>query len=183
MTGTVDAAPAARGRTRLGRATVTVALAVAVVLAAATVRATLVVPVRVAGDSMEPSVGHGAVVWVWRPHRTPADLDRGDLVVFRDPTGALALKRVVGLPRERVSVLDAVVHVDGRALDEPYADLEGVDGLYTAEVEVPVGHVFLLGDNRGPSVDSLTYGTVPTERLLGRVLGGDRPLSAAEDDH
>jgi signal peptidase I len=156
---------------RRRRGTTTAVLLALVLLTAGTVRATLVVPVRVAGESMAPTVADGAVVWVWRPDDAAADLSRGDLVVLRDPTGALALKRVVGLPGERVSVLDAVVHLDGVALREPYALLDGADGLYTPQVEVPLGHVFVLGDNRGPSVDSLTYGAVAEGRLVGRVLG------------
>lgn len=166
-------APPAGSRRRPGsrRSTTTAVLLVLVVLTAGVVRATLVVPVRVAGDSMEPTVQDGAVVWVWRPDDAAAAVARGDLVVLRDPTGALALKRVVGLPGERVSVLDAVVHLDGTALEEPYADLDGVDGLYAAEIPVPAGHVYVLGDNRGPSVDSLTYGPVAEDRLVGRVLG------------
>nr|WP_297422375.1 signal peptidase I [uncultured Actinotalea sp.] len=163
---------ATRRPTRRRRGATSAVLVALVLLTAATVRATLVVPVRVAGESMAPTVPDGAVVWVWRPDDSAAELARGDLVVLRDPTGALALKRVVGLPGEHVGVLDAVVHLDGTALLEPYAVLDGVDGLHTAQVEVPPGHVFVLGDNRGPSVDSLTYGTVAEDRLVGRVLGG-----------
>jgi signal peptidase I len=99
------------------------------------------------------------------------DLSRGDLVTFASPAnGVESLKRVVGLPGERVAVLDAVLHVDGRPLDEPYVDFREWDGMFTAQVTVPEDAVYVLGDDRLTSVDSRDFGPVPVEALDGRVL-------------
>ncbi|EYR62858.1 signal peptidase I [Actinotalea ferrariae CF5-4] len=139
------------------------------VLALLVVRLVLVAPVAVSGQSMTPTVDDGAVVLV-ALRADPAGLGRGDVVVLRDPEGALSLKRVAGLAGDTVAILDAVLTVNGRAVDEPYLDLATVDGSFAPQVLVPGGHVYVLGDNRDRSVDSRDYGTVPLEDVLGPVL-------------
>jgi signal peptidase I len=145
------------------------AAAVVLLVLAAVVRLLLVAPVAVSGDSMEPTVRDGAVAFV--ALRTDVEeLRRCDLVVFRDPEGALSLKRVVALGGDDVVILDAVLMLNGRPVDEPYVDARTVDGLFTPSVSVPEGELYLLGDNRSRSVDSLAYGTISAEQVVGRVL-------------
>lgn len=132
-------------------------------------RALVVVPVAVEGRSMEPTVRDGDVAVVWRGTDV-VDLDAGDLVVFRDPDGALSLKRVVGLPGDRVALRDTYLEVNGRAVDEPYVDRRRVAGTYYGPVLVPAGSVLVMGDNRGSSIDSRDYGAVDAEQIVGRVL-------------
>lgn len=134
------------------------------------VRAFVVVPVAVQGESMAPTVTAGEVALV--SHLTDVDhgLRRGDLVVFDDPQGTVSLKRVVGLPGDRVALVDAVLEVDGRAVDEPYVDHSRITGTYFGPVMVPAGHVLVLGDNRSQSIDSRDYGAVAVDRIVGRVL-------------
>lgn len=149
-------------------------LATVLVLAAgvALLRATVVVPVRIESASMAPTYAAGDVVLVSRAVPSPGDLTFGDLVVFRDPTdGRRALKRVIGLPGEELVILDGLLHVDGEVVIEPWVDPALVDGYYSRTFVVPVDHVFVLGDNRGNSVDSRDYGAVPAEDLLGTVWG------------
>ncbi len=112
----------------------------------------------------------GEVALVWRLGVTADDLRRGDLVVFRDRDGELALKRVVGLPGDRVAMLDARLTVNEVPVEEPYVDLSRIDGTYLGQVVVPAGEVFVLGDNRSRSVDSREYGTVADRDLVGRVV-------------
>lgn len=80
------------------------------------------------------------------------------------------MKRVVGLPGERLTIEGGDVVVDGRTLAEPYA--EGPTRCTAGEdcdVRIPAGHVYVLGDNRGNSRDSRVVGPVPTEGIAGRV--------------
>jgi signal peptidase I len=65
---------------------------------------------------------------------------------------------------------DAVVVVDGRPIVEPYADNSHLDGVYAAPVTVAPGAYFVLGDNRGASVDSRAFGPVREDALTGRLL-------------
>jgi signal peptidase I len=178
------AAPAPRGpalrRVTGRRPHVAVVLAVAVLLVGALglVRTHVAGPVRIASTSMEPTLAAGDVVLVDRRPVDADDLARGDLVTFRDPrTGDETLKRVVGLPGERVSVIDSVLHVDGAPVREPYLDDPDDEGMFNAQVVVPADAVYVLGDNRLVSVDSRDFGPVPEANLDGRVLARLWPVS------
>lgn len=120
---------------------------------------------------MAPTLEAGDVVLVTRWAPDPEELSRGDLVVFRDPVeDRQTLKRVVGLPGDELVVLDGVLHVDGEPVAEPWVDHDLIDGYYSRTFRVPADHVFVLGDNRGNSVDSRDYGAVASADLVGVVL-------------
>ncbi len=143
----------------------------------ALLRATLVVPVRVDSASMMPTLAPGDIVLVSRTPPAVADLDHGDLVVFRGPgVGGRTLKRVVGLPGDTLVVLDGRLFVDEEPVTEPYVDHALVDGDYSRTFTVPDGSVFVLGDNRGNSIDSRDYGPVSGDELVGRALWRIWPL-------
>jgi signal peptidase I len=165
----VTAVPAAVPGQR--RARRRVALLAVLVGAVVLVRATLVVPVRIESLSMLPSLAEGDVVLTTRTQPRVADLDRGDLVVLRSPEdGRRTIKRVAGVPGDAVVILDGLLHVNGRPVVERYADASLLPGYYSRSVTVPEEHVFVLGDNRGNSVDSRDYGPVAADDLTGRVL-------------
>ena len=133
------------------------------------VRGLLVEPLRVDGVSMEPGLQDRDVVLVWRRADVEHDTRRGDLVVFHDPDGTLSVKRVVGLPGDRVRVLDSVLEIDERAVLEPYARRSTATS-YFGTLVVPARTVFVLGDNRARSTDSRVYGPVDDARVVGRVV-------------
>jgi len=153
--------------------TIVVVLVLAAVLVSllGVVRTYVAGPVRISSESMEPTLFAGEVVLVDRREVEPADLARGDLVTFRNPqSGEEMLKRVVALPGDSVATIDAVLHVNDRPVEEPYVDFSDWEGVFNARVVVPQGHVYVLGDNRGASVDSRDFGPVPAENIDGRVL-------------
>ncbi len=165
--------PALRRTTRRPASRTVVVLVLAVVLVAALglVRTYLVGPVSIASGSMEPTLHAGDVVLVDRRDVDPRGLAHGDLVTFAHPqTGERMLKRVIALPGDSVVMLDAIVHVNDRPVEEPYVDFSDWEGIFTARSVVPAGHVYVLGDNRGDSVDSRDFGPVPTASLDGRYL-------------
>ena len=145
-------------------------LAGAVAVATVLVRLLVLTPVGVDGSSMEPTVHDGDVALVWRLGAASGGLDRGDLVVYRDGDGDLAVKRVVGLPGDRVAMLDGRLTVDEVVVDEPYVDQSRVDGVYLGRVVVPAGSVYVLGDDRSRSIDSRHHGPVADEAIVGRVV-------------
>jgi signal peptidase I len=127
---------------------------------------------------MEPTLHHGDVVVVSRRPPAMADIARGDLVVFRwHGHGPRTLKRVVGLGGDVLVVRDAVLFVNGERVAEPYVDHTLIDGYYSSTFTVPEGSVFVLGDNRGNSLDSRDYGPVDGSDLTGRVLLRIWPLA------
>jgi signal peptidase I len=151
-------------RRHLGTALVALLLVVGVV----TVRETLLEPVRVSSASMSPTLPQGAVVLVDRRGVDPARLARGDVVTFRWPgSQEQVLKRVVALPGDTVVTVDAVLHVNGRPVEEPYVDFSEYEGMFTAQVTVPDGAVYVLGDNRIDSVDSRDLGPLPLRAVDG----------------
>lgn len=114
---------------------------------------------------MHPTLRQGDVIISVRATAPPR---RGQIVVFRDPTGRDPLvKRVIALPGDHILVLETELQLNGRTLDEPYADHRGIT-LERSEI-VPAGHVWLMGDNRADSLDSREFGPVEIERIESHV--------------
>ena len=145
------------------------ALAVALTaLAVVGLRAEVVEPVRIASDSMAPTLKQGEVVVVNKRARTPA---RDDLVTLRSPQdGERVLKRVVGVGGDVVAIRDAILYVNDVEVQEPYVDHESIDALYYGPVTVTRGSVLVLGDSRADSIDSRSYGEVSLRDVTGTVV-------------
>ena len=84
------------------------------------------------------------------------------------------IKRVIGLPGDRVQVTNNEVLVNGIALDEPYTgdysnDCETVSNFPYCDVTVPEGHFFMMGDHRNDSQDSRFFSVVPEEQIIGKA--------------
>ena len=98
---------------------------------------------------------------------------RGDIVLFKNPEGGKdpLIKRVVGLPGDKIKVRAGALYVNGRRQREPYVNdhFRNIQSRY-GPVEVPEGHYFMMGDNRGNSRDSRFFGPVPEENLIGEAL-------------
>jgi signal peptidase I len=77
---------------------------------------------------------------------------------------------VVALAGDRVAIRDAALEVDDRPVIEPYVDASRIDGTYFGPVTIPRGTVFVMGDNRGSSIDSRDYGAVDLDQVFGTVL-------------
>lgn len=104
---------------------------------------------------------------------------RGDVIVFRYPLNPqeFFIKRVIGLPREKVQIKDGKVFIynidnpNGQVLDEPYL-LTGTETNNTTKDTVVLGEneYFVLGDNRNQSKDSRSFGSVKRSFITGKVL-------------
>ncbi|MEY4830274.1 MAG: hypothetical protein RLZZ562_2070 [Planctomycetota bacterium] len=130
----------------------------------------------VKGHSMEPSLRDGDRLVVDRVAPSLGELTRGDVVVMRYPRNPAVdfVKRVVGLPGDRIALKHGQLWVNGAMAPDEWtciADLET-----TAEVDVPDGCYFVLGDNRPISCDSREFGLVPESLLRGRVRARFWPL-------
>lgn len=121
---------------------------------------------------------------------------RGDVVVFDgkdlfnapSPGATMFVKRVIGLPGERVACCDAAgrVTVDGSPLDEAdYLYPNDAPSDVEFDVVVPPGKLWLMGDHRSDSADSRAYlgspggGFVPEDRVAGRAMAVVWPISSA----
>jgi signal peptidase I len=111
--------------------------------------------------------------------------ERGDIVVFKAPArakrqcreGGTFVKRIVGLPGERVSERRGIFYVDGRRLIEPYVDPSRRDRLTRSWPRVPAHSYFVMGDNRAASCDSRDWGPVPRGSLIGPVVATYWPFA------
>jgi signal peptidase I len=126
--------------------------------------------IRVDGSSMEPNFHNGDYVVVNRLAYRAGDITRGDVVVFPYPNNPEIdyIKRVIGLPGDRVAIYDGNVYVNGSAITEPYL-MEPPFGNYGEHI-VPEGSVFVLGDNRNNSEDSRSWGFLAIEDIIGKAV-------------
>jgi signal peptidase I len=96
---------------------------------------------------------------------------RGDVIVFVAPEQQPGeaerdfIKRIIAVPGETVEVRDGIVYINGGPLDEPYIEDHG--GQNFGPQTVPEGHYFVLGDNRGASFDSRSFGMLPKRNIIG----------------
>jgi len=103
---------------------------------------------------------------------------RGDLIAFKTPplarvrcgAGGTYVKRVVGLPGERIGESSGTIVLNGKRLREPYVERTRRDNQTYARRGVPAGTYFVLGDNRSQSCDSRIFGPVPKGNVIGRVV-------------
>lgn len=141
-----------------------------VIIAAVIARTQFLDTVTVSSDSMSPTVCTGDTLLLARMHGWNSVRD-GDIVTFPNPQdGGQAIKRVVATAGQTVVIKDADLLVDGKVVVEPYVDHASIDGVYTATVTVPPGTVFVMGDNREVSIDSRSFGPIPTSIIDGRLL-------------
>lgn len=129
--------------------------------------------VEVQGESMMPTLKDGETYLLnrwssrFRPPRP------GEFVVIHDPGfDDLAIKRVIAVEKDRVEIHDSAVFVNGVKLREHYLPKHvrtfPMQGLSNSIV-LPQDHFYVLGDNRGASVDSRTYGPIARSRIIGLV--------------
>lgn len=133
--------------------------------------------VRVENVSMQPTLRPGEFLLVNRVAYKIGTPKIGDIIVFHAP-GAEDLdyiKRLIGLPGDTVQIEGGIVYINGQALYETYiADSPN----YTGTWEVPVGQLFVLGDNRNNSSDSHLWGFISEDAVVGKALLIYWPLDA-----
>ncbi len=136
--------------------------------------------IRVDGSSMEPNFHNGEFVIVNKLAYKLGKPQRGDVVVFHYPrdTRQEFIKRIIGLPGDEVSIVNGKVYVNGQALSEPYIAGAVTNSSNGVRWTVPAQSLFVLGDNRGSSSDSRSWGAVPMKDVIGKALVVYWPPSA-----
>jgi signal peptidase I len=161
------------------------------------IQAFLVKPFRIPSESMVPTLQVGQRVLVDRVSYRFTDPDRGDIVVFKPPAGADSescgaehpsdeacpahtsdrsdtnfIKRVVGVPGDRLKVIAGSVYIDGKRQSEGFAHLDSQCPTCNLprEITIPKGEYYMMGDNRGQSEDSRVWGPVPKKWMIGKAF-------------
>ena len=119
-------------------------------------------PVKVEGTSMMPSLTDQERIFINKFTYRFSTIARGDMVVFWFPLDRTKsyIKRVIGLPGDKVEVMDGFVFVNGQRLGENYVPDEYRDHNTYRMIEVPPNQYYVLGDHRSSSNDSRSWGTV-----------------------
>ena len=131
-------------------------------------------PIIVDGFSMMPTLEDQDRMIVNKFSYKFESPERFDIIVFRAPEGRDYIKRVIGLPGDRVEYKNDVLYINGKPIEEPYLD-EYKKGIISGPLTdsfsktVPEGHVFVMGDNRRVSKDSRHIGPIPFEEILGKT--------------
>lgn len=129
----------------------------------------VVSPVRAYGISMQPTFEPGDWLWLSRLAYLRQPPTRGDIVAVNLTGGqAVLVKRVIGLPGERIAVIDGVVVVNGVPLDEPYVTARRPWNVATAHLGPH--EFYVIGDNRGMPAHMHDFGRAVRSRIAGRIL-------------
>lgn len=155
----------------------------------------LIKPTIVKESSMEPNFNSNDYIFLSRiAYKFGGEPKRGDVIVFRtdsehllDVKGRhkLLIKRVIGLPGDRIKIADGEVYVNGELDDQSYTKdgdtwVEDRGDDEVLELTVPEGQLFCMGDNREVSIDSRSddVGCVDEDTIVGKAIFRLLPLSA-----
>jgi signal peptidase I len=174
------------------------ALVAGAVVLALVIRGTLFQAFYIPSASMSPTLEVNDRILVNKASYKLHSVHRGDIVVFKAPPGESTenikdlVKRVIGLPGDRLSARDNHVYVipagqtAGHELNEPYvkstpdcpAGTQGpVAGRTLEPITVPAGEYFMMGDNRCASEDSRAFGPIKKSSIIGRAFIRIWPLT------
>lgn len=105
--------------------------------------------VRVQQTSMYPTVKPNDIILSSSLYRFKKDYKRGDIIVFKSPSDKkMLIKRIIGLPGEKVEIYDGSIYIDGKILEEIYFEDKPYTLSPTREFDVKEDELFVLGDNR-----------------------------------
>ena len=135
-------------------------------------------PVKVEGGSMEPGLEDQEHIFINKLVYRWENIGRSDIVVFRfprDPRKSF-IKRVIGLPGDKIRISYGHVYVNGKELREDYVPEEFMDTRSYPEIIVQRSNYFVLGDHRSMSNDSREFGPVGRNYIYGKAVFGYWPM-------
>ncbi len=133
----------------------------------------------VEGESMEPTLHTAERLLVNKLLYRFRDPAPGEIVVLQDPgtPSRELIKRVIATAGETVQVKRGVVYINDKPVDEPYKNTMFTQYADTAPTTVQPGYIFVMGDNRGRSLDSRMIGQIPISKVEGKAFFLFWPLS------
>jgi len=135
-------------------------------------------PQEINGQSMDPTFHNGEYILTNKIEYKFSNPKRGDIVIFKSPSNKEIdyIKRVIGLPGDRVKLLNNALYINGEKLDESAylsKDIYIFGGSFLKEgdeITVPDGYYFVCGDNRPHSSDSREFGPISKDDFIGKAL-------------
>ena len=134
-------------------------------------------PTIVKERSMEPTLYENNYIFLSKQSYKLGEPDRGDIIVFHtnlttwEGEEKLLIKRVIGLPGDKITIVDGQVFINEELQEEDYI-LENYTSGYVEDFEVPEGELFVMGDNREVSLDSRSpdIGCVKISDVIGKAF-------------
>jgi len=125
---------------------------------------------KVLSVSMEPTLYEGQYLLISKQTHKIWPLKRGDIVVFRFPRNPTKnyIKRLIGLPGEKVELRSGQLYINGELMPEPWL-VKPMRG-YSGQWQLGEDEHFVMGDNRNNSSDSRAWGTVSSQHIIGKAL-------------
>jgi len=157
------------------------------------IAAAIVMPIRyflfqpffVRGQSMDPNFGDGDYLIVDEISYRFQNPQRGEVIVFKAPSNPSQrfIKRIIGLPGETVEIKNGniTIYKDGQPFilnEEDY--LSSLDTTGNIKITLGEDEYFVLGDNRAFSYDSRRFGSLPEDKIIGRVIFRAWPFATLE---
>jgi signal peptidase I len=138
-------------------------------------------PVRVEGTSMLPRLEDQDRLFINKFAYRFESIHRGDVVVFLYPGdhSKSYIKRVIALPGDNLRIDHGTVWVNGHALKEPYVPMRYRDDRSEADMTIPQGDFWVMGDHRSISSDSRDFGPVPRPLIYGKAAFVYWPMDQA----
>lgn len=134
-------------------------------------------PHKVSGSSMFPNFKNGDYIITDKVSYRFSEPQRGDIVVFKNPKDETQdfIKRIIGIPGDKVKVESGKIYLNGNELTEPYL----AETIFTnpgsflqegGEITVEPDHYITIGDNRPASSDSREWGFITRDEIIGKVF-------------
>ena len=132
----------------------------------------LLIPIRITGISMEPTYRDGRIKLLNRQIYRIRAPERGDIVgIQTSGPKVMFMKRIIGLPGERVEIRRNQVFINGEPLEEPYVVLKNLRRPWNyPEVLLRSGEYFVIGDNRGMDQHLHEFGEIEAWRIYGKAV-------------
>lgn len=133
----------------------------------------LVAPVRVVGPSMEHTLLNGDIMILDKISYRFNEIKRFDIVVV-DSEESLIIKRIIGIPGDKIEYKDNKLHINDKHYKENYLDGDTITNDFSLKEitnadKIPEGYYFVLGDNREESKDSRLIGLIKKDQIQGKA--------------
>lgn len=159
---------------------------IVIIIVVVLIRTYIVTPVIVRGDSMYNTLEDGEVLFLSKITYRMEDIKRYDIVVVEDFDDDLIIKRVIGLPGDKIEYIDGTLYINGEVTEDEYSDyvMDDFDVNSICEITdiecdgvIPEDMYLVLGDNRRISADSRVKGLIKKEQILGKTIFRIWPLN------
>lgn len=127
---------------------------------------------QVVGPSMSSTLESQDIVLLSRSHYRLFDMKRFDVIAFEYADTKYLIKRVIGLPGDKVEYRNNTLYINGEVIEEEFLDGHQTEDFSLVSMgyeTIPEGKYLVLGDNRENSLDSRSFGLIDEEDVLGKV--------------